>query len=704
MASHLDTGMPEGDELDRQLAGRNRTARIWLAFFQFALIIAIVALVALLYKIVNDSFGLVAVENQIDPSQIVLEVERNRLQSAPNTVSVADGAELAAGVAANPLAAGFVSNTYFQSQAAGLKRLAIDGQTPDAASVASGEYPLSRPLYVYLDSRTLPKRPELAAFASFFVDHAGEAATQMGYFPVSEEERAQSRAALESAAPGSTGAGAASVPTGETITIAGSSTLAPLAQEMLDGFKTEGFAGESELTGSGTLDGLERFCNRDADILTASRALTRQEMAACQDQGVNPVALHVANDAIAVITSAQNDFADALSMDQVRTLFTGAEKWSDVNPAWPAETIERHIPDENSGTLDFFAEAVSNDTLESLGVEDLAAVLEQNLSRGIYRKLMREKPLVDRTQSELLALLNERVVVPSIVASWSATDSLLNRKAIEEQMLAEHPTALISWRSWLNLNFLTQPQSSVPEQAGIRTAILGSLWVVLITIVFAVPVGIGTAVYLEEYAGHGKLQRIIQTNIDNLAGVPSIIYGILGLSLFVRVLEPFTSGAIFGASDPTTANGRTVIAAGLTLMLLVLPVVIINAQEAIRAVPRSLREAGYGLGATKWQVTWSHVLSNALPGIFTGTILAISRAIGETAPLIVVGASTFITQDPTGPFSKFTVLPMQIYQWTSRPQPEFKHIAAAASLVLLAMLLLINGTAIVLRNKYSKQL
>jgi phosphate transport system permease protein len=147
-----------------------------------------------------------------------------------------------------------------------------------------------------------------------------------------------------------------------------------------------------------------------------------------------------------------------------------------------------------------------------------------------------------------------------------------------------------------------------------------------------------------------------------------------------------------------------VLSAGLTLALLVLPVVIINAQEAIRAVPKSLRDAGYGLGATKWQVTWSHVLSNALPGIFTGTILAMSRALGETAPLIVVGASTFITQDPTGPFSKFTVLPMQIYQWTSRPQAEFRHIAAAASLVLLALLLLLNGTAIFLRNRYSRKL
>jgi phosphate transport system permease protein len=290
------------------------------------------------------------------------------------------------------------------------------------------------------------------------------------------------------------------------------------------------------------------------------------------------------------------------------------------------------------------------------------------------------------------------------VASWNLFESLFRRQEIERETLIKYPDAELDWYRWLNRDFLRTPQSSVPQYAGVRTAILGSLWVILITMLVAIPVGIGAAIWLEEYATRGRLQQIVQTSIDNLAGVPSIIYGILGLTVFVRLLGELTSGAAFGVADPTTANGRTVLSAGLTLALLVLPVVIINAQEAIRAVPKSLRDAGYGLGATKWQVTWSHVLSNALPGIFTGTILAMSRALGETAPLIVVGASTFITQDPTGPFSKFTVLPMQIYQWTSRPQAEFRHIAAAASLVLLALLLLLNGTAIFLRNRYSRKL
>jgi phosphate transport system permease protein len=217
------------------------------------------------------------------------------------------------------------------------------------------------------------------------------------------------------------------------------------------------------------------------------------------------------------------------------------------------------------------------------------------------------------------------------------------------------------------------------------------------------PVGVGAAIYLEEYAADTWFNRLIQTNISNLAGVPSIIYGMLGLAIFVRMMESLTSGRLFGlVSDPTTANGRTIISAGLTLGLLILPLIILNAQEAIRTVPRSLRQASYGIGATQWQTVWHHVLPYAIPGILTGTILAVSRAIGETAPLVVIGASTFIVQDPSGPFSKFTTLPIQIYQWTARPQAEFRNLAAAAILVLLVLLLTLNATAVFLRNRYSR--
>jgi phosphate transport system permease protein len=225
----------------------------------------------------------------------------------------------------------------------------------------------------------------------------------------------------------------------------------------------------------------------------------------------------------------------------------------------------------------------------------------------------------------------------------------------------------------------------------------------MIAFLVAVPLGVGAAVYLEEFAKGSKLDGLIETNINNLAGVPSIIYGMLGLAVFVRFLGHFTSGIAFGVADPSTANGRTILSAGLTLGLLILPLVIINAREAIRAVPRALREAAYGLGATKWQTVWSHVLPYSISGILTGVILSVSRAFGETAPLIVVGVSTFIVVNPDSPFSKFTTLPAQIYQWTSRPQEEFQRLAAAGILVLLALLLTVNATAIILRNRYSRR-
>jgi phosphate transport system permease protein len=297
----------------------------------------------------------------------------------------------------------------------------------------------------------------------------------------------------------------------------------------------------------------------------------------------------------------------------------------------------------------------------------------------------------------------ERVVEPEIVQTWPLFESVFNRSDVLTEAASKHPDAEVSFVSWLNPKFIANPQSANPERAGVRTAILGSLWTILITVLFAFPLGVGAAIYLEEYAVDNRINRLIQTNINNLAGVPSIIYGMLGLAVFVRMLEALTSGKMFGIVDPTTANGRTILSAGLTLGLLILPLIIINAQEAIKSVPNSLRQAGQGLGATKWQTIWAHVLPNAMPGVLTGTILAVSRAIGETAPLVVVGASTFITVDPTNPFSKFTTLPIQIYQWTSRPQDEFRNIAAAAIIVLLILLLTLNATAVLLRNRFSKR-
>jgi phosphate transport system permease protein len=234
---------------------------------------------------------------------------------------------------------------------------------------------------------------------------------------------------------------------------------------------------------------------------------------------------------------------------------------------------------------------------------------------------------------------------------------------------------------------LTNPPSSNPDIAGARPAILATLYLGILLILFTVPIGVGTAIYLEEYADRNRwYNRLLELNIQNLAAVPSIVYGILGLAFLVRGL----------------GLGRVLLAGALILTLLVLPTVIIAAREAIRAVPGSIREGAYALGATQWQVISRQVLPNAIPGIATGSILALARAIGETAPLILIGALTFISFNPTvmGPF---TALPVQIYNWTKLPDPKFKALAAAAIIVLLIMVLLLNAAAIWLRNRYQKR-
>lgn len=332
--------------------------------------------------------------------------------------------------------------------------------------------------------------------------------------------------------------------------------------------------------------------------------------------------------------------------------------------------------------------------------EELLVILKDNLSKGAYNKLDEEQAMDTRSQSDLSTLFFERLVRLDTKQTWSMTESLAKSAEIQAEVAEKYPDAVLEFRSWLTPQFLSSPMSSRAEFAGVRTAILGSLWLVGIAIAFALPIGTGAAIYLQEYAPKNWFTSIIQTNINNLAGVPSIVYGMLGLAVFVRVMEAFTSGAMFGVTD---SNGRTILSAGLTMGILVLPLIIINAQEAIKAVPDSLRQAAFGVGATRWQTIWHHVLPNALPGIMTGSILALSRALGETAPLIVVGASTFISLDPDSPFSKFTALPIQIYQWTTRAQSEFHAIAASAIIVLLVLLLTLNATAILLRNRFQRR-
>ena len=237
---------------------------------------------------------------------------------------------------------------------------------------------------------------------------------------------------------------------------------------------------------------------------------------------------------------------------------------------------------------------------------------------------------------------------------------------------------------WLSWQFVTDYPSRHPEEAGLFSALMGTIWIMFMTAIFTIPVGVGSAIYLEEYAPRNIFTRILEINVANLAGVPSIVYGLLGLALFVYWMN----------------MGRSILAVALTLSLLVLPIVILSSREAIRAVPDSYRQGAYAMGADQWQVIKGVVLPSAIPGILTGTILALSRAIGEAAPVIAISALVYLTFIPSNPMERFTVLPIQIFNWIARPQEEFRGLAAAGIIVLLIILLSMNAVAVYLRNRY----
>jgi phosphate transport system permease protein len=240
---------------------------------------------------------------------------------------------------------------------------------------------------------------------------------------------------------------------------------------------------------------------------------------------------------------------------------------------------------------------------------------------------------------------------------------------------------------YLSLDFITNFASRMPERAGIWAALVGTIWIMAVTAPVSFILGVGTAIYLEEYAKKSAFTKFIQVNIANLAGVPSIVFGLLGLTIFVRL----------------AGLGSSVLAGGLTMSLLILPVIVVASQEAIRTVPREIREASFGMGATKWQTIRRIVFPAALPGILTGTILALSRAVGETAPLLVLGALAYVAFVPENLFSQFTVLPIQLYNWTSRPQADFHMLAASGIIILMIILLIMNSIAVYIRNKFHKR-
>lgn len=246
---------------------------------------------------------------------------------------------------------------------------------------------------------------------------------------------------------------------------------------------------------------------------------------------------------------------------------------------------------------------------------------------------------------------------------------------------------LIDGLQRINWDFITNLPSRKAERSGIYTALMGSLWILVLTTIIALPIGIAAGIYLEEYTKKGKLSALLEVNISNLAGVPSIIYGLLGLEIFVRIME----------------MGASVLAGSFTLALLILPIVIVSTREAIKAVPKSLRDASFALGATKWQTVYHQLLPASFGGILTGIILALSRAVGETAPLIVIGALAYVPFAPSSPMDEFSVLPIQIFNWITRPQQGFAENAAAAIIILLFITFLMNGIAVFLRYRWQKK-
>ncbi|MBB5180852.1 phosphate transport system permease protein [Planomicrobium koreense] len=286
-------------------------------------------------------------------------------------------------------------------------------------------------------------------------------------------------------------------------------------------------------------------------------------------------------------------------------------------------------------------------------------------------------------QEKVIKRMNGRLVVNTIFKGLFMAATLLALLALVVLLYR----IITQGASHLSLDFLMNFASRFPEKAGIKAALIGSLWLMAVVAPTSIILGVGSAIYLEEYAKQNKLTTFIRLNISNLAGVPSVVFGLLGLTIFVRAFS----------------LGNSILAAGFTMSLLILPVIIVASQEAIRSVPKELRDASLGMGATKWQTVVNIILPAAIPGILTGSILALSRAIGETAPLIVIGIPVIIQFLPRGVFDTFTALPIQIFDWASRPQQEFQVVAAAGIIILMIFLLIMNSIAVIIRNKFQKR-
>jgi phosphate transport system permease protein len=650
--------LPSGPGLQRNIVARHTRGAIAQALFIFAIVVALLALATLLWTILNRAAGLTAVQYNVEPGALTLASFDPG--AGPGEVAPQDiPALLAANV--HPVR---------------LRELVLE-QIAGARPKAWPEL-LDQPLSAALDGRDFP---------------AGLAAT-----PVSALEPAQAADLLARNLDGESLQTLVYGEAGRALSMMSEAEIAARLAEGLDAGRLQRLTlarvagvrvGEGEVPSGPVAQVLDGYAYPEALAATPFNQLTAAESAG----------LLVANLERADLEDVELDALDTRPLGDLSERELGAIIAANVRRTLLRVVILNDVvraaestwPDLSGQPLSIvlsgkdYPPALAATPFNQLNESQAADLLVRNLDRDA-----------------LIALLMEQVVQAQVVESWPLWDSLTGRGAIEADMEAELPRAELQWRSWVSADFLTSAlDPRRPDLTGIRPALFGSLLIITITILVAFPLGVGAAIYLEEYAGRSRLNQIIQTNINNLAGVPSIIYGMLGLAIFVRALEAFTSGRAVGGDAP---NGRTVLSAGFTLALLILPLIIINAQEAIRAVPSSLRQASYGLGATKWQTIWHHVLPYALPGILTGTILAVSRAFGETAPLIMVGGATYLTRDPEGPFSIFTALPLLIYRWTTLPQDEFRNAAAAAIIVLLVLLLSLNSIAIILRNRMSRRL
>jgi phosphate transport system permease protein len=650
--------LPSGASLQRNIVARHTRGAIAQALFILSIAVALLALATLLWTILNKTVGLTAVQYNVEPGALTL-------------ASFDPGA--APGEAAPEDIPALLAEHVHPVR---LRELVLE-QVAGAKPKAWPEL-WDQPLSAALEGRSFPA--ELAGTPVSALEPAQAAdllarnldAGSLQSLLYAEAGRALSMMSeAEIAARLAEGASAGRLQR---------LTLARVAGVRVD---------DGEVPSEPVAQVLDGYTYPEALADTPFNQLTAAESAG----------LLVTNLERADLEDAVLDALDTRELDDLSERELGAITAANVRKALLRVAILRDVvgaaestwPDLSGQPLGVLLKG--KDFPAGLAETSFSQITEQQAADILARNLDRDA---------LITLLMDQVVQAQVVKSWPLWDSLTGRSAIETAQQTQFPRAELQWRSWVSADFLTSPlDPRRPDLTGIRPALIGSLLIIAITILVAFPVGVGAAIYLEEYAGRSRLNQIIQTNINNLAGVPSIIYGMLGLAIFVRSLEAITSGRVVGGG---AANGRTVLSAGFTLALLILPLIIINAQEAIRAVPGSLRQASYGLGATKWQTIWHHVLPYAMPGILTGTILAISRAIGETAPLILVGGATYLTRDPEGPFSIFTALPLLIYRWTTLPQDEFRNAAAAAIIVLLVLLLGLNSLAIILRSRLSRRL